>query len=68
MALVGICKGKDDFITHNNPRHYSLAMPSKIVTKWLPSRYADPSIISYFFLVRDEDESVMVKASQVKSL
>ena len=28
-------------------------------------RYEDPSIISYFYLVRDEDESVMVKASQV---
>ena len=28
-------------------------------------RYEDPSIVSYFYLVRDEDESVMVKASQV---
>ena len=31
----------------------------------LGGRYEDPSIVSYFYLVRDEDESVMVKASQV---
>ena len=34
----------------------------------LDGRYDDPSIVSYFYLVRDEDESVMVKASQVHSL
>ena len=46
---------------------------SSILSKMLPpsllyimgGRYEDPSIISYFYLVRDEDQSVMVKASQV---
>ena len=45
-------------------------MPSKIAPSLfyiLAGRYEDPSIVSYFYLVRDEDESVMVKASQVCS-
>ena len=59
--LLGITKHQS--LQQHNPDN-PIKCPHHCV-EIMTGRYEDPSIISYFYLVRDEDESVMVKASQV---